>query len=61
MHKDLYLKLIQCFSKFIPLIITQYILNEKDRNLLIGEIVNDTNSDKSETEIEIYESKEDLR
>ena len=52
LHQELYQKLIKCFSKYIPIHITADILNENDIDIVIEEIVNNKDSDKSDTEIE---------
>ena len=56
LHQDLYRKLIKSFSNFIPIKITQNILNGEDLKSIIEEIVIHKNFEKSETEIETYES-----
>ena len=61
LHQDLYQKLIKCFSNYIPIHIMPYILNEEDIDVVIEEIVNNKNLEKSETEIETYESIEELK
>ena len=61
LHQDLYQKLIKCFSKFIPIHIIPNILNEADIDRVIEEIVNNKDFEKSDTEIETYESIEDLK
>ena len=60
LHQDLYQKLIECFSNYIPIHIIPNILNEKNIDIVIGEIVNNKDFEKSDTEIEIYESIEKL-
>ena len=60
-HQDLYQKLFKCFSKNIPIHIIPDILNEEDKDLVIEEIVNNKVFEKSDTEIETYESIEDLK
>ena len=61
LRQDLYQKLTKCFSNFIPTNIIQEILNEEDIDLLIEEIVNDKNSEKSQTEIETYEPMKEIK
>ena len=61
LHQDLYQKLIKCFSIYIPIIIIPNILNDKDIDMVIEAIVNNEDVQKSETEIETYESIEELK
>ena len=61
LHQDLYQKLIKCFSIYIPIHIIRNILNEADIDIVIEEIVNNKDFEKSDTEIETYESIEDLK
>ena len=56
-----YPKLIKCFSIYIPTHIIANILNEEDIDIVIEEIVNNKDFEKSNTEIETYESIEELR
>ena len=60
LHQDLYQKLIKCFSNYIPIDIIPNILIEGDIDIVIEEIVNNKDFQKSDTEIEIYENIEDL-
>ena len=61
LHQDLYQKLIKCFSNYIPIHIIPNILNEEDIDIVIEEIVNNKDFEKSNTEIETYESIEELK
>ena len=61
LHQDIYQKLIKCFSNFIPINIIPNILNEEDLDVVIEEIVNNKDFQKSDTEIETYESIEELK
>ena len=61
LHQDLYQKLIECFSNYIPINIIPNILNEGDIDVVIDEIVNDKDFQKSDTEIETYENLEELK
>ena len=61
LHQDLYQKLIKCFSNFIPIHIIPNILNEVDIDIVIEEIFNNKDFEKSDTEIETYESIEELK
>ena len=61
LHQDLYQKLIECFSIYIPIHIIPNILKEEDLNVVVEEIVDSKDFEKSDTEIETYESIEDLK
>ena len=61
LHPDLCQKLIKCFTNYIPINIIPNILNEEDIDIVIEEIVNNKDFEKSDTEIETYESIEDLK
>ena len=61
LHQDLYEKLIKCFSNYIPIHIIPNILKEQDIDIVIEEIVNNKDFEKSDTEIETYESIEELK
>ena len=61
LHQDLYRKLFICFSNYIPIHIIPNILNENDFDIVIEEIVNIEDFEKSDTEIETYESIEELK
>ena len=61
LHQDLYQKLIKCFSNYIPVHIIPNSLNEEDIDIVIEEIVNNKDFEKSDTEIETYESIEELK
>ena len=61
LHQNLYQKLIKCFSSHIPIHIIPNILNEEDIDVVIEEIVNNGDFQKSDTEIETFESIEDLK
>ena len=60
LHQDFYQKLIKCFSNYIPIHIIPNILNEEDIDVVIEEIVNNKDFEKSGTVIETHESIEDL-
>ena len=60
-HQALYQKLIKCFSNYIPIHLIPNILNEKDIDIVVEEIVNNKDSEKSDSEIETYESIEELK
>ena len=61
LHQDLYQKLIKCFSNYIPIHIIPNILNEIDIDIINEEIVNNKDFQKSNTEIETYQSIEELK
>ena len=61
LHQDLYQKLFKCFSNFIPIHIIPNILMEEDIDIANEEIVKNKDFKKSDTEIETYESIEDLK
>ena len=61
LHQDLYQKLIKWFSNYIPIHIIPNILNEEDLEVVIEEIVNNKDFEKSNTEIETYESIEEWK
>ena len=61
LHQDSYQKLIKCFSSFILIIIIPNILNEADIDIVIDEIVNNKDFEKSDSEIETFESIEQLK
>ena len=56
----MYQKLIKCFSNYIPIHKIPNIINEEDIDKVIEEIVNSKDFQKSDTEIEIYDSIEEL-
>ena len=51
LHQDLYQKLIKCFSKYIPINIIPNILIEEDIDIVIDDIVNEKDFEKSNSEI----------
>ena len=59
--QDLYQKLFKCFSNYIPIHVIPNVLNEEDIDIVIDEIVNNKDFEKSDTEIETYESIEELK
>ena len=61
LHQDLYQKLFKCFSNYIPNNIIPNILNEKDIDLVIEEIVTYKDFEKSDTETQTFESIEELK
>ena len=61
LHQDLYQKLIKCFSNYIPIHIIPNILNEIDIDVVIDELVNNKDFEKSGCGIETFESIEELK
>ena len=61
LHQDLYQRLINCFSNYLPIHIIPNILNEEDLDILIEEIVNIKDFEKSDIEIETFDNIENLR
>ena len=60
-NQDFYQKLIRCFSNYIPIHIIPNILNEEDIDILINELVNNEDFEKSNIEIETYNNTEELK
>ena len=61
LHQDLYQNLIKCFSNYIPINIIPNILNEEDIDIIIEEVVNNKDFEKSDTEIETFDNIEELK
>ena len=61
LHQNLYQKLLECFGNYIPIHIIPNIPNEEDLDVVIAEIVNNKDFENSNTEIEAYESIEELK
>ena len=61
LHQDFYQKLIKFFSNYIPIHIIPSILTEEDFDVVIEEIVNNKDFEKSDTETNTYESIEKLK
>ena len=61
LHQDLYQKLIKCFSNQIPIHIILNILNEEDIDIVIEEVINNKDFQKSDTEIETFNNIEELK
>ena len=55
LHQNLYKNIIKCFSKYIPIHLIPNISNEEDIDVVIEEIVNNKDFEKSDIEIETYE------
>ena len=61
LHQDLYQKIIKCFSNYIPIHIIPNILNEEDIDIVIEEVINNKDFQKSDIEIETYDNIEELK
>ena len=61
LHQDLYQKLIKNFTNCIPIIIIANVLNEEHIDLVIEEISNNKDFEKSDIEIETYGCIEELK
>ena len=61
LHQNLYQKLIKCFSNYIPIHIIPNILNEEDIDIVIEEIVDNNDFQKSDIEIETFDNIEELK
>ena len=59
--QDLYQKIIKSFSNFIPIHIQSNISNEEDIDEVFDEIVKIKDFEKSDTEIERFDSIEELK
>ena len=60
-HQDLYQNILKGFINCIPIKIKPNILNEEDIDIVIEEIVNNEDFEKSDTEIGTYESIDELK
>ena len=61
LHQDIFQKLSKCFNNYVPNHIIPNILNEEDIDIVIEELVNNKDFEKSDTEIQAYESIEELK
>ena len=61
LQQDLYQKLKNCFSNYKPIHIIPNILNEEDIGIVIDEVVENKDFEKSDTEIENYDSIEEFK
>ena len=61
LHQVSYQKLFKCFSNYIPIHIIPNILNEEDINIVIEEVINKKDFQKSDIEIETYDNIEELK
>ena len=60
-HQDLYQKLTNCFSNYIPINMIKNILIEEDLDLVIDEVINHEDFGKSDIEIETYDPINELK
>ena len=61
LHQDLYQKLFESFSNFLPFHILPNILNDEDIDVVIEKIGNIEDFEKSDSRIEIYEGIQELK
>ena len=61
LHQDLYQKIIKCISNNIPIHIIPNILNEENLDLIIEEVINNKDFQKSNIEIETFDNIEELK
>ena len=61
LHQDLYQKVIKSFTIYIPLHIIPIILNREDIDPVIEELVKNKYFEKSDCEIEAFDSLEELK
>ena len=61
LHQDLYQKLIKCFSNYKPIHIIPNILKEANIDIVIDDIVNNKDFEKSDTEIETFDNIEEIK
>ena len=61
LHQDLYQNFFKYFNNYIPIHIIPNILNEEDIDIVTDEIVNNEEFEKSDAEIETFESTEELK
>ena len=61
LHQGLYQKFFKSLNNHIPKHIIPNILNEEDIDIVIEEIVNNKEFEKSDTEIETFDSIEEIR
>ena len=60
-YQDLYQKLIKCFNNKIPINIISNILNEEDLDIVIEELANNKDFQKSDIEIETFDNIGELK
>ena len=61
LHQDIYKNILKCFNNCIPIHILPNSLSEEDIDIVIQELVNNKDFENSDTEIENYESIEELK
>ena len=61
LHQDLYQRLIKCFSNYIPIHIIPNILNNEDLDIIIKEIIDNEDFQRSDIEIEPYDNIDNLK
>ena len=61
LHQELYRKLNKCFTNYIPINILPNILKEEVFDIVIDDIINNKDFEKSVTEKETYEIIEELK
>ena len=61
LHQDLYRNLIKCFCYYKPIHIIPKFFNEEDIDLVFDQVVNNEDFQKPDTELETYESIEELK
>ena len=61
LHQDLYQKLIKCFTIYRPIHNIPNTRNEEDIYLVFDEVVSDKDFKKSNIEVEIFETIEELK
>ena len=59
-HQALFQKLNKGFSNYVPIHILLIILNDEDIDVVIDEVVNNKNFEKYDTEVETFDSIEEL-
>ena len=61
LQQDFFQKIIECFNKYITIHIIPNFLNETDIDLVIEEVINNKDLEKSDTKIETYEKIEEIK
>ena len=61
LHQDLYQRLIKCFNNYIPINIIPNILSNEDLDLVIEEIINKKDFEKSNIEVETFDNIEEMK
>ena len=60
-HQGLYQKVVECFSNYIPIHKIPNFSNGEDIHIAIEDLVNNKDFKKSNTEIETYDNREELK